>query len=201
MNAADAVDGALRSVTCQQVRTGRRVSIRGRWFLDSTGDGCVGFLGGADFEQTDRGHMGASNLWNIQCLCDDEDPLSSELEAAARDATFPRCPWAVDLTDKPFPGRTKGKTALIQAAFSCVPAAVRLALGETQMLGETRSMLEDEGLAVGGSSAAEGGEEVALDKHGKVKQVQKHEWHQIQQPPSRPSLHLRPQCTASSTWS
>ena len=48
-------------------------------------------------------------------------------------------------------------------------AAVRLALGETQMLGETRSMLEEEGLAVGGSSAAEGGEEVALDKHGKVK--------------------------------
>ena len=111
MNAVDAADGALRSVTCQQVRTGRRVVIRGRWFLDSTGDGCVGYLGGADFEQTDRGHMGASNLWNIQCLCEDEDPLSSALAAAAQDATFPRCPWAVDLSDKPFPGRTKGGTA------------------------------------------------------------------------------------------
>ena len=116
MNAVDVADGALRAVTCQQVRTGRRVSIRGRWFLDSTGDGCVGYLGGADYEQTDRGHMGASNLWNIQCLCQDEDPLSSALEAAAQEATFPRCPWAVDLSDKPFPGRTRGETEPVAGA-------------------------------------------------------------------------------------
>ena len=52
--------------------------------------------------------MGASNLWNIQCLCEDEDPLSSELAAACEEATFPRCPWAVDLSERPFPGRTSG---------------------------------------------------------------------------------------------
>lgn len=109
MNVVAAANGLIRSVTCQNVRSAHRVSIRGRWFLDSTGDGCVGYLGGADFEQTDRGHMGATNLWNIKCLCEDEDPLSSELQAATQLATFPRCPWAVDLSDKPFPGRTKGR--------------------------------------------------------------------------------------------
>ena len=98
------------SVTSQHVRSAERRRIRGRWFLDSTGDGSVGFLAGADFDATATGHMGASNLWNIQCLCEDEDPLSSELAAACEEATFPRVPWAVDLTDKPFPGRTQGST-------------------------------------------------------------------------------------------
>ncbi len=109
MNAVSVAKGVIRSVTCQNVRSAQRVSIRGRWFLDSTGDGCVGYLGGADFEQTERGHMGASNLWNIKCLCEDENPLSSELKAATQRAKFPRCPWAVDLSDKPFPGRSKGQ--------------------------------------------------------------------------------------------
>ena len=109
MNAVVAAGGSIQSVTCQNVRSAHRVSIRGRWFLDSTGDGSVGYLGGADFKQTERGHMGASNLWNIKCLCEDEDPLSTELQAATKLATFPRCPWAVDLTRKPFPGRAKGK--------------------------------------------------------------------------------------------
>ena len=108
VNEAHAEEGRIRSVTSQHVRTAVRTRIRGRWFLDSTGDGAVGFLVGADHEVTQTGHMGASNLWNIQCLCEDEDPLSSELAEACELAAFPRCPWAVDLTDKPFPGRTKG---------------------------------------------------------------------------------------------
>lgn len=110
MNGAVARAGSIESVVCQNVRSGRRVRVRGRLFLDSTGDGCLGALVGADFEQTEVGHMGASNLWNIRCLCEDEDPLSSALEAACEDATFPRVPWAVDLRDRPFPGRTQGKT-------------------------------------------------------------------------------------------
>jgi hypothetical protein len=110
MNEAVVEDGLVHSVVCQDVRSGRRVRVRGRWFLDSTGDGSLGYLVGADFEQTETGHMGASNLWNIKCLCDDEEPLSSELEAACAEASFPRCPWAVDLEDKPFPGRDRGAT-------------------------------------------------------------------------------------------
>ncbi|MAB79994.1 MAG: hypothetical protein CMJ89_11635 [Planctomycetes bacterium] len=108
VNEAHAEGGRILSVTAQHVRTAVRTRIRGRWFLDSTGDGAVGFLVGADHDVTRTGHMGASNLWNIQCLCEDEDPLSSVLEEACELAAFPRCPWAVDLTDKPFPGRTKG---------------------------------------------------------------------------------------------
>ena len=108
MNEADADNGSIQSVVCQHVRSAVRTRIHGRMFLDSTGDGALGYLVGADFDQTDKKHMGASNLWNIKCLCEDEDPLSSEMQAACQDATFPRCPWAVDLTDKPFPGRTDG---------------------------------------------------------------------------------------------
>ena len=51
-------------------------------------------------------------------------------------------------------------------------AAVRLALGETQVLEETRQMLEDQGLAVPGSSGTEGNGQtttVLRDKDGKVK--------------------------------
>jgi len=110
VNGAQAEQGRLRSVTSQHVRSAERTRIRGRWFLDSTGDGSVGFLAGADYDVTATGHMGASNLWNIKCLCEDEEPLSSVLEAACEEAAFPRCPWAVDLSDKPFPGRTKGAT-------------------------------------------------------------------------------------------
>lgn len=108
MNEATAKDGRIQSIVCQNIKTAERTLIRGRLFLDSTGDGALGYLVGADFQQTDKGHMGASNLWNIQCLCKDKDPLSSELQAACEKASFPRCPWAVDLTDKPFPGREQG---------------------------------------------------------------------------------------------
>ena len=110
MNGAVVEGGQLQSVTAQHTRTAVRTRIRGRLFLDSTGDGSVGFLAGADHEVTEVGHMGASNLWNIKCLCDDEEPLTSVLEQACEDASFPRVPWAVDLKDKPFPGRTWGKT-------------------------------------------------------------------------------------------
>jgi len=111
VNEVHAEEGRIRSVTSQHVRTAERTRIHGRWFLDSTGDGAVGFLAGADFDVTATGHMGASNLWNIQCLCEDEEPLSSVLAAACEEAVFPRCPWAIDLTDKPFPGRTQGATS------------------------------------------------------------------------------------------
>ncbi|MGI9429098.1 MAG: FAD-dependent oxidoreductase [Bythopirellula sp.] len=116
VNEAHADDGSIQWVVCQHVRTAVRTRIRGRMFLDSTGDGAVGFLVNADFDQTDKKHMGASNLWNIKCLCEDEEPLASELQAVCELATFPRCPWAVDLTDKPFPGRESGsKTPEVDA--------------------------------------------------------------------------------------
>lgn len=109
MNETHVDNGSIEWVVCQHVRSAVRTKIFGARFLDSTGDGVLGYLAGADFDQTDKKHMGASNLWNIKCLCEDEDPLSSEMQAACENASFPRCPWAVDLTEKPFPGRTDGK--------------------------------------------------------------------------------------------
>ena len=98
------------AVIAENIRTGSRTRIPAALFLDSTGDGCVGVLAGADFDITETGHMGASNLWNIQCLCNDKEPLSADLEQACQDASFPRCPWALDLSEKPFPGRDWGLT-------------------------------------------------------------------------------------------
>ena len=117
VNAATAEAQSVTSVVAQHTRTGQRIRVHGRWFLDSTGDEVLGALVGADFEITHTGHMGASNLWNvgaveknepqIRCECEDDDPLSLNFIASDKPAPFPRCAWAVDLTDKPFPGRKK----------------------------------------------------------------------------------------------
>lgn len=115
VNRAEFMDGRVTAVTAQHTRSGRRTRIAGKLFLDSTGDGVVGALTGADFEITDEGHMGASNLWNvgdttknefqIQCECKDTDALTMAFVRSESEVPFPRCPWAVDLSDKPFPGR------------------------------------------------------------------------------------------------
>lgn len=115
VNAAQVENNSVTSVIAQHVRSGRRTRIRGRWFLDSTGDGVVGALVGADFELTRVGHMGASNLWNVgdveknehqlKCECEDDDPLSLNFTTSSEPAPFPRCPWAIDLSEKSFPGR------------------------------------------------------------------------------------------------
>src|SRR5690606_33110222 len=113
VNAAEADDSGVAAVVAQHIRTGKRTRITGRLFLDSTGDGVLGALVGADFEITHEGHMGMSNLWNVdavernecelKCECKDDDPLSLTFVAAETPQPFPRCPWAIDLTDKPFP--------------------------------------------------------------------------------------------------
>jgi hypothetical protein len=91
VNAVETRRGGIGAVIAQDIRTGRRVRIGAKLFADATGDGAVGALAGADFEVTKIGHMGPSNLWNV---ADTGHP-----------APFPRCPWAVDLGKKPFPGR------------------------------------------------------------------------------------------------
>jgi hypothetical protein len=92
---AEARDRLVRAVVCQHVRTARRLRIEGRWFADCTGDATVGLLAGADHEVTRRQHMGTSNLWSVGKSASD----------SGGPAPFPRCPWAVDLGDKAFPGR------------------------------------------------------------------------------------------------
>jgi hypothetical protein len=88
-NGVEMAGGRLRAVIAQDVVTGERRRYAGRWFADCTGDASVGYLAKAEFELTRQGHMGPSNLWST---ADTGKPVS-----------FPRCPWALDLSRKPFP--------------------------------------------------------------------------------------------------
>ena len=107
-NAVETDGGRIRAVIAQEINTGRRVRIAGRWFADCTGDAAVGALAGAEFEIEPKGHMGPCNLWNV-CECTDTNALNTAVAANAEPQPFPRCPWALDLTDKPFPGRSQTK--------------------------------------------------------------------------------------------
>ncbi len=91
MNQVELERGRIAAVVAQDIRTAVRTRVAGRWFADCTGDATVGFLAKADFELTEKGHMGPSNLWSVA--------------DTGRPAAFPRCPWAVDLSHKPFPSQ------------------------------------------------------------------------------------------------
>ena len=81
----------ITAVIAQHTVSGRKLRFIGKYFADCTGDGCIGYLAGANYDITLKGHLGRSNLWNV---IDTKKP-----------APFPRCPWALDLSNKPFPGR------------------------------------------------------------------------------------------------
>jgi len=91
VNVVETHQKRIVAVISQNTRTARRVRLRGRFFADCTGDGVVGFLAGADYEISTQEHQGVSNPWSV-IECAEPQP-------------FPRCPWALDLGDKPFPGR------------------------------------------------------------------------------------------------
>jgi hypothetical protein len=97
-NGTEVDSSRIKAVVAQHVLDGRRLRFRAKWFADCTGDGCVGFASGADHEVTLEGHMGPTNLWNAA--------------DAGKPTPFPRCPWALDLSAKPFPGRGKTESDL-----------------------------------------------------------------------------------------
>ena len=107
--------GSIVAVTTQHTRTARQTRIKATFFADCTGDATVGFLAGADFEIGSKRVMGMSNIWNVldasdaeqvlKCECKDKSALAMSCEIGAFEQPFPRCPWAIDLSDKPFPGR------------------------------------------------------------------------------------------------
>ncbi|HTL74492.1 MAG TPA: FAD-dependent oxidoreductase [bacterium] len=117
--AVETTERRISAVIAQHTRTARQVRLRAKFFADCTGDATIGFLAGADFEMSRTGKMGTSNLWNVldvadekqllQCECKDKDALSMAMVAHEVEQPFPRCPWALDLTDKPFPGRKNAK--------------------------------------------------------------------------------------------
>jgi len=110
-------DHQIVSVIAQSTITAKQLRIRGKFFADCTGDATVGYQAGADYEFDPHHNMGNSNLWNVlnvadekqvlKCECKDKDALSSAISQGKVAQPFPRCPWAIDLSDKPIPGRKK----------------------------------------------------------------------------------------------
>ena len=90
-NAVEMDSGRIVAVIAQSITTAARLRFQAGLVADCTGHGVIGALAGADFEMTRKGHMGRSNLWT--------------LVDTGKATSFPRCPWAVDLSAKPFPAR------------------------------------------------------------------------------------------------
>jgi hypothetical protein len=104
---------SIKAVIAQEIRSGRRFRINGRYFADCTGDAVIGELAGADYEMKAEGRLGQCNLWNV-CECKDTNALNVAFGESAEDVPFPRCPWAIDLSEKPFPGRSKTKPDILK---------------------------------------------------------------------------------------
>jgi ribulose 1,5-bisphosphate synthetase/thiazole synthase len=105
----------ITAVVVQSTLTSRRQCLVGKLFADCTGDAVIGSLAGADHEFSVGNNMGSTNLWRpldaskeedvLKCECKDKDALTAAFREGSTGQPFPRCPWAIDLTDKPFPGR------------------------------------------------------------------------------------------------
>lgn len=112
-------NNTISAVISQNTRTSLQTKIKGKFFADCTGDAVVGYMAGADYEISSSGIMGFSNMWSVldaaneeevlKCECKDKTALTMSCEIGQVEQPFPRCPWALDLTDKPFPGRANYK--------------------------------------------------------------------------------------------
>lgn len=110
----------IQSIIIQSTKTSKQYRLKAQLFADCTGDANMGFKAGADYEYTVSQLMGSSNLFNVldvskkedmlACECKDKSALAMKCEMGDFEQPFPRCPWALDLSDKPFPGRKGVKT-------------------------------------------------------------------------------------------
>ena len=91
----DTKDDHIRAVYALDTRTSERKRFVGKYFADCTGHGTIGALAGADYDMTEKGHMGMSNMW---AWTRTEKPQS-----------FPEVPWALDLEMNMFPYPSRGK--------------------------------------------------------------------------------------------
>ena len=131
-----------RSLGDRPAHSARRAHPRidGPFFADCTGDGAVGFLVGGGLRDVARGAHGreqpleragrrAGTSANCSASARTRTRCRSRSSPRATPQPFPRCPWAIDLTDKPFPGRTKLAGEYSDAEESAQPPR-RLVLGE-----------------------------------------------------------------------
>jgi len=110
---------SISAVIVQSTRSGIRQRLHGKFFADCTGDAVIGYKAGANYEFSVGNNMGSSNLWRpldaskkeevLKCECKDKDALTANFKQGKTAQPFPRCPWAIDLSKKPFPGRKNFK--------------------------------------------------------------------------------------------
>jgi len=111
---------SISSLVIQSTLNSRQYRLTGKLFADCTGDASIGFKAGADYEYKVENLMGSTNLFNVldatnkeevlACECKDKSALALKCDIGDYNQPFPRCPWALDLSDKPFPGRKGVKT-------------------------------------------------------------------------------------------
>lgn len=113
-------EDTIKAVIIQSTKNAHQYRLKGKLFADCTGDASIGFKAGADYEYKVEQLMGSSNLFNVldasnkeevlECECKDKSALAMKCDQGNYEQPFPRCPWALDLSDKPFPGRKGVKT-------------------------------------------------------------------------------------------
>lgn len=101
-NAVEMKDGKIATVLGQNIRTGEKIRVQGRIFVDCTGDGNLGELAKADYRigRESKDHtqeelapsvednlvMGTSVQWNTK--------------VEEKSSAFPKTPWAVGFTEE-----------------------------------------------------------------------------------------------------
>lgn len=92
----------IKTVIARSTIDGREFRLTGRWFVDCTGDGNLGYLAGADFRmgRESRGETGES------LAPPQPDPMtlgtSVQWDSVAEDrpSPFPECPWALPFNEE-----------------------------------------------------------------------------------------------------
>lgn len=79
----------IAAVYAFNTRTSERKRFEATIFSDCSGHGTLGVLAGADWEMTEKGRMGMSNMW--------------AWDNAKEERTYPETPWALDLEMNDFP--------------------------------------------------------------------------------------------------
>ncbi len=85
----DMADKKIAAVYAFDTRTSEHTKFSGRLYVDCTGHGTIGALANADWDQTEKGRMGMSNMWTW--------------DEGMQPASYPKTPWALELAMKDFP--------------------------------------------------------------------------------------------------
>lgn len=82
-------DKRIVAVHAFDTRTSEHKRFVGKLYSDCTGHGTIGYLAKADWDMTDKGRMGMSNMW--------------AWGEGEKEVSYPKTPWALDLDMKDFP--------------------------------------------------------------------------------------------------